>query len=75
MILDGYQRIPAPTRPSAVSWSTGPRPSRRARRARDGDLVVIAGKGHEDYQIVGDRRLDLDDRRSVAAWVEARHGN
>ncbi|MCP5143017.1 MAG: UDP-N-acetylmuramoyl-L-alanyl-D-glutamate--2,6-diaminopimelate ligase [Chromatiales bacterium] len=34
--------------------------------ARAGDVVLIAGKGHEDYQIVGDRRHWFSDRALVA---------
>jgi UDP-N-acetylmuramoyl-L-alanyl-D-glutamate--2,6-diaminopimelate ligase len=30
--------------------------------ARPGDLVLLAGKGHEDYQIVGSKRIHFDDR-------------
>lgn len=29
--------------------------------ARSGDVILIAGKGHEDYQLIGDRRLDFSD--------------
>jgi len=30
--------------------------------ARQGDVVLIAGKGHENYQLVGRERFDFDDR-------------
>jgi UDP-N-acetylmuramoyl-L-alanyl-D-glutamate--2,6-diaminopimelate ligase len=32
------------------------------REARAGDTVLIAGKGHEDYQIIGRTRIHFDDR-------------
>ena len=32
------------------------------REARTGDIVLIAGKGHEDYQIIGTRKFHFDDR-------------
>ncbi|WP_034912249.1 MULTISPECIES: UDP-N-acetylmuramoyl-L-alanyl-D-glutamate--2,6-diaminopimelate ligase [Erwinia] len=35
-------------------------------QAQEGDIVLVAGKGHEDYQLVGNRRLDYSDRVTVA---------
>ncbi|WP_297206221.1 UDP-N-acetylmuramoyl-L-alanyl-D-glutamate--2,6-diaminopimelate ligase [uncultured Pluralibacter sp.] len=35
-------------------------------QARPDDVVLLAGKGHEDYQIVGNRRLDYSDRVTAA---------
>ena len=33
--------------------------------ARPGDIVLIAGKGHEDYQILGTERIHFDDREQA----------
>ena len=45
---------------------------RAVEQARTGDVVVVAGKGHEDYQIVGTRRYHLDDREEVRAALAGR---
>jgi UDP-N-acetylmuramoyl-L-alanyl-D-glutamate--2,6-diaminopimelate ligase len=39
------------------------------RIARRGDIVLIAGKGHEDYQVVGDTRTHFDDREEVETYI------
>ena len=35
---------------------------RAIREAAKGDIVVIAGKGHETYQVIGNTRHHFDDR-------------
>jgi UDP-N-acetylmuramoyl-L-alanyl-D-glutamate--2,6-diaminopimelate ligase len=40
--------------------------------ADEGDVVVIAGKGHEPYQIVGDQVLAFDDRAEARAVLRER---
>jgi UDP-N-acetylmuramoyl-L-alanyl-D-glutamate--2,6-diaminopimelate ligase len=42
------------------------------RAAAPGDVVVIAGKGHEDYQIIGREKIHLDDRETAAAALGLR---
>lgn len=41
-------------------------------RAGPGDMVVIAGKGHEPYQLIGGETLDFDDREHARAAIAAR---
>ena len=53
-------------------------PDRRAaiamalEEAECGDVVLIAGKGHEDYQILGSRRVHFDDRETAEELLRQR---
>ncbi|HSG50080.1 MAG TPA: cyanophycin synthetase, partial [Longimicrobiales bacterium] len=40
--------------------------------ARDGDVLVLAGKGHETYQVVGTVKHPFDERAEVAAAMARR---
>lgn len=44
-------------------------------RAQTGDIIVIAGKGHETYQLFKDRKIDFDDRAVALKWLKKRLGN
>ncbi len=54
-----------PDRAAAIDWAID--------AARDGDVVVVAGKGHEPYQLVGDLVLPFSDI-AVARDAIERHG-
>ncbi len=41
--------------------------------ADKGDLVLIAGKGHEDYQILADETIHFDDRETALQVLAGRH--
>jgi UDP-N-acetylmuramoyl-L-alanyl-D-glutamate--2,6-diaminopimelate ligase len=42
--------------------------------ARPGDVVLVAGKGHETTQTIGDRVLPFDDREVARASLARRAG-
>lgn len=61
-VPDGSSYDLIPDRKKAISRAIG--------LAKAGDLVVVAGKGHEDYQILGDRTIHFDDREVAAEYLE-----
>ena len=42
--------------------------------AAPGDVILVAGKGHEEWQQVGDRRLEWSDRAEARRLVGAAAG-
>ncbi|MCG9893686.1 MAG: UDP-N-acetylmuramoyl-L-alanyl-D-glutamate--2,6-diaminopimelate ligase [Thermosynechococcaceae cyanobacterium MS004] len=42
-------------------------------QAQPGDAVLIAGKGHEDYQILGTEKIHFDDREEAEAALKKRY--
>ena len=45
-------------------------PRRAIREAHRGDMVLIAGKGHEDYQIIGTKKFHFDDREVAREAIQ-----
>jgi UDP-N-acetylmuramoyl-L-alanyl-D-glutamate--2,6-diaminopimelate ligase len=41
--------------------------------AQPGDGILIAGKGHEDYQILGTEKIHFDDREQARKALERRY--
>jgi UDP-N-acetylmuramoyl-L-alanyl-D-glutamate--2,6-diaminopimelate ligase len=46
-------------RKSAIAWA--------ASQAGPGDVILVAGKGHEDYQVIGREKRHFSDREEVEA--------
>jgi len=66
-VLSGLDRPAAarvvPERGEAIAWALS--------QARTGDCVLVAGKGHETYQILGTERFPFDDCEVARAWLYA----
>jgi UDP-N-acetylmuramoyl-L-alanyl-D-glutamate--2,6-diaminopimelate ligase len=71
-------RLPSKGRPGATGTPCLAVTDRKAaieravREARAGDLVLVAGKGHEKYQVIGDRVLAFDDVEVARAALARR---
>ena len=53
-----------PDRVEAIGWAID--------NAGPGDVILLAGKGHEDYQIIGREKFHMDEREIVADFLKKR---
>jgi len=58
-IDSGRESVQIVNRDEAIAYAV--------REAKPGDVVVIAGKGHENYQIIGREKFPMDDRELARA--------
>ena len=42
-------------------------------QASDDEIIVIAGKGHESYQVIGDQIIHFDDREEAELALKKKH--
>ncbi len=71
-VLEGARAVPAEQRAEVIEEGDRGRAIEIAvARARAGDCVLIAGKGHEHGQYVGDAVLEFDDTTHLRAAIRA----
>ena len=68
-ILTGMENSTTPMqvvcdRREAIAWAID--------NVRPGDVILLAGKGHEDYQVVGHEKRHMDEREIVADCLKKR---
>ena len=68
-ILEGMKDSQTPTqvicdRREAIAWAID--------NVRPGDVILLAGKGHEDYQVVGHEKRHMDEREIVSECLRKR---
>jgi UDP-N-acetylmuramoyl-L-alanyl-D-glutamate--2,6-diaminopimelate ligase len=62
--MGGGDYIVEPDREKAIALAV--------EKASAGDIVVLAGKGHEDYQIIGKTKRHFDDREMLQKYMSER---
>ena len=71
IIADILKQLFEPCHPYLVVENRREAIARAMREARANDIIVLCGKGHEDYQIIGTQKLHLDEREEVAKQLAA----
>jgi len=75
-IVGGVRAVDPEGRRHEIEADRGRAIRRAISAARSGDMVIIAGKGHENYQLVAGQRLDFDDRSHARqAIIEVTSGS
>lgn len=69
-ILKGIDKSKSPGKQMRVIPERSEAIRAAIKMAEPGDLVLIAGKGHEDYQIIGNRKTPFDDRQEAATAIK-----
>jgi UDP-N-acetylmuramoyl-L-alanyl-D-glutamate--2,6-diaminopimelate ligase len=62
--MNGVPHLRIPDRLTAIHTALG--------EARPGDTILLAGKGHETYQIIGTAKIDFDEREIVQQAVRGK---
>ena len=68
-ILEGMKDIPTPkkvieNRIEAINFAIS--------NAKTGDIIILAGKGHETYQVIGTEKVHFDDREEIKKYFANR---
>ncbi|MDX2494345.1 MAG: hypothetical protein QNK27_05240, partial [Desulfuromusa sp.] len=64
-VEDGF--IVIPDRRAAIEFA--------GNLAKQGDLLLVAGKGHEDYQVLGTEKIHFDDREELSRVLNKLDGS
>ena len=58
VLESGCEYIRIENRREAIKWAM--------ENAKKGDIIILAGKGHETYQILKDKTIHFDEREVIA---------
>jgi UDP-N-acetylmuramoyl-L-alanyl-D-glutamate--2,6-diaminopimelate ligase len=75
LVADASSGVATGKKPYVVIPDRGEAIETAIHLAAPGDVVLLAGKGHEDYQIIGDAKIHFDDREAARAAIRKRMGN